>query len=371
MISEKSTFEKEDLEYILDQTKNEFMKLGGRKLLFTGADGFLGYYFIKSLLLWNDSHPSKKIKIFALDIFGKGIPVWLQKREDVKIIKKDITKYKPNPKQDFDYIIHAASIASPVFYRKFPIDTINANVLGLYNILEYMVKKSSGKNPVKGMLFFSSSEIYGDPTKENIPTSEDYRGNVSCTGPRACYDESKRFGETLCVNFSKVHNLPIKIVRPFNNYGPGLKIADGRVIPDFAKDILSNNNIIMLSAGTPTRTFCYIADAVIGYIKVLIRGKNAESYNIGVGQGEISVFDLAKKMQRLALKEFGYSGKVIKGKSNDKNYLIDCPDRRCPNITKARKDLNFNPQISLDKGLLNTLIWYIQNQQIPGKEELR
>ncbi|MCL4365775.1 NAD-dependent epimerase/dehydratase family protein, partial [Patescibacteria group bacterium] len=142
---------------------------------------------------------------------------------------------------------------------------------------------------------------------------------------------------------------------------PGLKITDGRVIPDFAKNILSNKDIVMLSTGTPTRTFCYIADAVVGYIKVLIGGKNSESYNIGVEQGEISMLDLAKKMQKVALKEFGYPGKVIKGKSEDKEYLTDSPNRRCPDISKARKDLGFNPGISLDKGLLNTLIWYQQN----------
>lgn len=366
---DNSTFEKNDLEYILTQAKNEFETLSCNKILFTGADGFLGYYFIKSIVLWNETHPRRKMIIYALDIFGKGIPKWLQKRSDVKIIKKDITKYQPSPGQSFDYIIHAASIASPVFYRQFPIETINANVLGLYNILEYMVKKSQTKNPVKGMLFFSSSEIYGDPTKENIPTSEDYRGNVSCTGPRACYDESKRFGETLCVNYSRVYNLSIKIARPFNNYGPGLKITDGRVIPDFAKDILSNKDIIMLSAGMPTRTFCYIADAVVGYLKVLIGGENAESYNIGVEKEEISMLDLAKKMRSLALKEFGYFGKVIKGKSKDKDYLTDCPNRRCPNISKARRDLGFNPKISLDQGLLNTLIWYQQNLPVSKKHK--
>lgn len=361
MTENPNPIEKEDLEYILAKARHEFKILSGHTILFTGANGFLGYYFIKSILLWNNLHPDKKILVYALDTFYSGIPEWLQKRDDVKIHKSDITKYKPSSAQVFDYIIHAASIASPVFYRKYPIETINANVWGLINILEYIVKRKKTKKPVRSLLFFSSSEIYGDPTQENIPTPETYRGNVSCTGPRACYDESKRFGETLCVNYSKVYNLPIKIVRPFNNYGPGLKITDGRVIPDFANDILSNKDIALLSQGSPTRTFCYITDAIVGYIKALIKGGSGESYNIGVEKPEISMVDLAEKMKEIASKYLGYSGKIIKKKSSDKNYLTDSPNRRCPQISKAKKDLDYDPQVLLDEGLKNTLLWYQEN----------
>jgi len=357
----KNPIEKKDLEYIHKETTEEFDVLSENTVLFTGANGFLGYYFIKSILAWNNLYPRKKITVYALDTFSKGVPDWL-KSNDIKIIEEDISRFKPTSDQIFNYIVHAASIASPIFYRQFPIETINANVQGLYNILEYMLKRKKTKKEVKGLLFFSSSEIYGDPTEGNIPTPETYRGNVSCTGPRACYDESKRFGETLCVNFSKVFNLPIKIVRPFNNYGPGLKINDGRVIPDFANDILANKDIALLSQGSPTRTFCYIADAIIGYIKALIKGKNAESYNIGVEKEEISMYDLAEKMKDLAEKHLGYLGKVVRKKSEDQNYLTDSPNRRCPQITKARIDLGFYPKISLDEGLLNTLLWYKESQ---------
>ena len=361
MSSRKNPVELRDLAYIHAKTREEFEILSGNTILFTGANGFLGYYLVKSILAWNDINPKKKIQVYALDNFPKGVPKWLFPRDDLKIVKKDITKYTPTADQNFDYIIHAASIASPIFYRQYPIETINANVLGLYNILEYMVSRKKTKIPVKGLLFFSSSEIYGDPTAGNIPTPETYRGNVSCTGPRACYDESKRFGETLCVNFSQVYNLPIKIVRPFNNYGPGLKLDDGRVIPDIANDILHNRDIKLFSQGSSTRTFCYIADAIVGYIKILIRGKIGESYNIGVEKPEISMYDLAEKMRQLSIKRFGYSGKIIREKSGDKNYLTDSPNRRCPNINKAKQDLDFKPQILLDEGLTNTLFWYQDN----------
>lgn len=361
LLRNKDAIEKKDFEYIHSKARNEFETLSVNTVLFTGANGFLGYYFIKSILTWNDIYPDKKIMVFALDIFTTGVPKWLQNRDDVEIIKKDITKYKPSSNQVFDYIIHAASIASPIFYRKYPVETINANVLGLYNILAYMVKNHKTKRKVKGLLFFSSSEIYGDPTKDKIPTPETYRGNVSCTGPRACYDESKRFCETLCVNYSNVYNLPIKTARPFNNYGPGLKITDGRVIPDFANEILANGDIILLSGGSPTRTFCYITDAIVGYIKILIKGQSGEAYNIGVEKPEISMIDLAEKMKNLAIDHFGYSGKTVMKKSNDQNYLTDSPNRRCPQIAKARKDLGYKPEILLDEGLTNTLLWYKQS----------
>ena len=216
---------------------------------------------------------------------------------------------------------------------------------------------------IDGVLFYSSSEIYGDPTPENIPTPETYRGHVSCTGPRACYDESKRYGETLCVNFAKQHNLPIKVARPFNNYGPGLKITDGRVIPDFARNILDGHDIVMLSDGSAKRTFCYVADAVVGYYKILVKGRPGEAYNVGVEVPEISVTELASRAVALGKELFGYSGRVVRQESSDKDYMVDNPFRRCPIITKARTELGYDPQVTIDEGLRRSLIWYSGNRE--------
>ncbi len=168
-------------------------------------------------------------------------------------------------KTKFDIVIHAASIASPIFYRKFPLETIDSNVLGIRRVLEYSKKK---KSKVK-ILYFSTSEIYGDPANNKIPTNESYNGNVSCVGPRACYDESKRLAETLCYVYSNYFKVPVVVVRPFNNYGPGLDIQDGRLPADLAKFILSKNDIKIYSDGKPTRSFCYISDAIIGYLKAM------------------------------------------------------------------------------------------------------
>jgi nucleoside-diphosphate-sugar epimerase len=154
----------------------------------------------------------------------------------------------------------------------------------------------------------------------------------------------------------------VRIARPFNNYGPGLKISDRRVIPDFARDVLSGKDIVMLSDGNPKRTFCYAADAIVGYFKILVKGRDGEAYNIGVAKPEISMADLAGKIVSFSRELFGYQGKVVLKVSEDKDYLVDNPNRRCPVIEKARKELGYNPSIPLEEGLRRSLIWYGGNR---------
>ena len=201
----------------------------------------------------------------------------------------DVRGPLPDQMGDFAYIIHAAGIASPTIYRAHPIETMDANINGLRTLLDYARQRLEAGLEMEGFLFYSSSEIYGDPAADAIPTPETYRGYVSCTGPRACYDESKRYGETLCVNFARQHGIPVTAVRPFNNYGPGMKITDGRVIADFFRDALAGRDLVMLSDGSPTRTFCYVSDAITGYYLALLRGRRGEAYNVGVDGPEISM----------------------------------------------------------------------------------
>lgn len=250
-----------------------------------------------------------------------------------------------------------ASIASPVFYRKYPIETIEANIWGLKRLLEEYKNES-----LKGFLFFSSSEIYGDPSPENIPTPETYRGNVATIGPRACYDESKRFGETICYEYSKVCKIPISLVRPFNNYGPGMKLDDKRVPADFAKAIANNDDIVILSDGRPTRTYCYVADAVSGYLKALLHGE-FDVFNIGIDKPEIEVLRLAEIYQEAGKEIFGYQGKIRYMASNEKAYLTDNPNRRCPIIDKAVSKLQYDPRIYVDEGV-RRFLQYIKEEAI-------
>jgi UDP-glucuronate decarboxylase len=242
-----------------------------------------------------------------------------------------------------------ASIASPMFYRKYPIETLDANIWGLRSLLDYYSEKD-----IKGFLFFSSSELYGDPAPEAVPTSEEYYGYVSATGPRSCYDESKRFGETMCMLFAEKYNMPIGVARPFNNYGPGMKINDKRVPADFAKNIVDGNDIVILSNGSPTRTFCYIADSIAGYLKIMLHGKY-DYFNIGIEKPEITITQLAEIYKKAGKEIFGYEGEVIFNSSEDKEYLTNNPQRRCPSIDKARKVLDYNPEIYVEDGVFRFL----------------
>jgi nucleoside-diphosphate-sugar epimerase len=354
----------DDLEHIVSSLEYELETMAEARVLLTGGAGFLGYYLTQTLAHWNDRSGGAPIRLTVYDNYVRGVPDWLAdvaRSPGFELVEHDVTKALPADAASFDYVIHAASIGSPTYYRQYPVETMDANVNGLRVLLEHARTQQEAGRPPRGFLFFSSSEIYGDPSPEAIPTPETYRGNVSSIGPRACYDESKRFGETLSVTFARRYDLPVVVVRPFNNYGPGLRVGDRRVIPDFAQDVLAGRDIVMLSDGSATRTFCYVADAVIGYYKALVRGRPGEAYNIGVEEPEISIRDLARRMVELARELFGYSGRVVQQRSDEADYLTDNPSRRCPDITKARRELQYDPVVPLDDGLRRSLIWYSEN----------
>ena len=299
-----------DLNFICASLEFEFNKMSGKKILITGGAGFLGYYLVQSIIHWNNKKkPSEKIHLTVVDNFRRGAPKWISNLENCeafKLFSHDVTVPLPKNMPNFNFIIHAASIASPIFYRKYPIETMDANINGLRHLLDYSVVN---KMNIEGFLFFSTSEIY----------------------------------------------------RPFNNYGPGLNIDDGRVIPDFAKCIINQNDIVIFSDGRPTRTFCYIADAIIGYFKILIHAEPGEMFNIGIEKPEISINELADLMVNISKKLFGYEGNLINEISSDKEYLTDNPNRRCPSIKKAKEKIGFEPKITLEDGLERSLIWYNSN----------
>ena len=338
-------------EIILDNLSNEVQKFSGKSVLLTGAGGFLGsnfcsfFYHLNSLDILD-----QPVELFAYDKFIHKKEDWVNQYNKSKFInfyEDDILSVKNFPK--CDYIIHAASIASPIFYRKYPLETIDSNVVGLRKLLDFSLEFDPA-----GILFFSTSEIYGNPDAENIPTKETYFGNVNSFGPRASYDESKRLSETLCYIYNDKYNLPINIVRPFNNYGPGLNINDGRVIPDFFKNIMENKDIEIYSDGTSTRTFCYISDAITGYLLALLSNDKGEIYNIGNDAPEISINDLANLIIDISNSE----SKIVFKINKDSQYLTNNPQRRCPDISKAKAKLNFSPNISLKEGLIHTYDYY-------------
>lgn len=341
----------EDLDRILDavQDKGQWKDA---TVLVTGCAGFLGFYFMQFFVRRSAELGIKKV--IGLDTFLLEHPVWLQAlvREFpdlIDIITFDISKDDINSVDgiaDARYVVHGASIASPTFYRQYPVETIDANIWGLRRLLDYY----RGRDTLKGFLFFSSSEIYGDPDPTQIPTDEEYRGNVSCHGPRACYDESKRFGETMCWVYAKQYDMPITIARPFNNYGPGMRLGDKRLPADFASLVMAGKDLVILSDGTPTRTFCYVSDAITGYLLCLVYG-SYDYFNIGIEKPEIMVRDFARINQEAGAKVFGYKGQVHYQQSDDPDYMTDNPNRRCPVITKAREKLGYDPKILVEEGV--------------------
>ena len=341
-----------DLEKIYQDLGESKFLLNGATILITGCAGFLGFYALQFLLKFADDLNIKKV--IGLDIFLLSQPSWIVELQSLhptrfQFVNFDISKGNIsliNEIESVNYVIHAASIASPVVYRQFPIETIDANIWGLRSLLDYF----KNRKRLKGFLFFSSSEVYGDPRTDEIPTKETYFGNVSFTGPRSCYDESKRFGETLCWIYASQFSMPVTAARPFNNYGPGMKLGDQRLPADFAKAVMSDEDIIILSNGLPTRTFCYISDAMAGYFLCMLHGKY-DYFNIGIDGPEISVLEYAKIFRDEAKIIFGYKGKVLYEKSQDPEYLTDNPNRRCPDINKARNILGYKPSILVHDGV--------------------
>lgn len=338
----------EDAAHAADTLGNAAAALEGSTILLSGGAGFLGAALLDTIMHLNATRFTKGARVVVVDNFVTGVPERLQraaKDPNVEVVQADIIR-ELDVRQPFQYAIHAASIASPIIYRAKPLQTVDVNVWGLRRMLEL----ARAQTDLRGFLFFSTSEIYGDPDPANIPTREDYRGFVSCTGPRACYDESKRFGETLAVIYNQEFGFPIRSVRPFNVFGAGQRTDDGRIIPDLVRAAVRGSPLVLHSDGRATRSFCYVSDASAGFLLAMLRGKPGEAYNIGNAR-EVSIRDLANLVSSI-------SGTPVTFEvSKDPHYLTDNPQRRCPDLTKSRGDLGYEPSVTLEDGVRRTLRW--------------
>lgn len=345
------------LEIFNGLTVQEKSKLENSSMLITGYAGSLGYSLLHFLALYASKLGIRKV--YGIDNFTFGRPEWLEFFKDNSLFDLrglDITNCDLEFAKDANLIFHMASLASPVYYRLYPLETIDADVVGLRRLLDFYCERE-----IKGFLFYSTSEVYGDPVEGQVPTPESYWGNVNTCGPRACYDESKRFGETLCYNFFHKYKMPIRVVRPFNNYGPGMRLNDKRVVADFAKSVVLNEDIVLFSDGSATRTFDYIPDATVGYLKCILY-EDFEIFNIGSDEREITILDLAQIYKRVGEELVGYNGKIIFKTHEDRHYLTDNPKRRCPNIEKARRLLDFSPKVELETGIKRYLQFLLEKR---------
>lgn len=307
--------------------------------LVTGGAGFLGSHLCTFLL-------KKEYKIICVDncITGNKENIkHLQKDQNFTFIEHDCT----NPfaiNEPVHYVLNFASPASPMDYQKIPVETLFVGAYGTQHTLDLAKEK--------GAVFLqaSTSEVYGDPAI--TPQPETYWGNVSSTGPRSCYDEAKRYAEALVMAYHRKYKMDTKIVRIFNTYGPRMRIHDGRVIPAFISEALENKPITIFGDGTQTRSFCYVDDLIAGIYALLMSNVN-EPVNIG-NPKEFTMMQAAQKI--IAATK---SASII----TFHPLPQDDPKQRCPDITKAKKLLNWQPQISLDEGLKKTIPWFAQQLQ--------
>ena len=304
------------------------------KILVTGGLGFIGINLCK-LLINNEDKP------IVLDHFGccESKNYEVAKKLGIRIIGHNIN----NPfkiRGNIDQIYHLASRASPINYQKFPVETALTGAIGTKNMLDLAKEKNAR------ILFSSSSEVYGDPLQS--PQNEHYWGNVNPIGARSCYDESKRFGEALVMAYNREYKVDTKIVRIFNSYGPGLRIDDGRIIPNFINQALSNKKITIYGNGTQTRSFCYVQDTVAGIHAMM----NSESFtgpvNIGSDE-EHTIIEVAKIIKEL----LKLNVELIFEK-----LPSDDPHKRKPDISLAKKMLNWQPTVSLRDGLEMTIRYF-------------
>ncbi len=301
--------------------------------LVTGGAGFIGSHLCEFLL-------DKGYKVIAMDNLITGDLKNIKHLRDNKnftFLHHDVSKHIViNDK--LDYVLHFASPASPVDYQKIPIQTLKAGSLGTHNTLGLALAKKA-----KYMLA-STSEVYGDPLVN--PQPESYWGNVNPIGVRGCYDEAKRFAEALTMAYHRIHKLDTRIVRIFNTYGPRMRKDDGRVVPNFITQALSNKPLTIYGNGKQTRSFCYISDLIDGIYKLMVSKIN-EPINLG-NPNEHTILELAKLIKELTKS----SSKIV-----FKPLPLDDPHVRCPDIAKANKLLKWQPKVNLREGLKITINW--------------
>lgn len=330
----------EGVELILQRLKNNAISFEDQTVLVTGGAGFLGSWICDVLVTQN-------ARVLCVDNLASGLQSnisHLTQYENFEYIDHDISEplFFDKP---IHIILHLASRASPFEFAKFPIQILKSNTLGIWIALG-IARKHHAR-----FLYTSSSEIYGDPDLKHIPIKESYNGNVNPVGPRSCYDEAKRAGEAFVIAYQIQHEIDSRIVRIFNTYGPRMRAGDiyGRVVPNFIEQVLSNTPITVFGDGTQTRSFTYVTDEIEGILKaVAMPEAKHEVINLG-NDSETSIIDLAKKIKKLTNSTSPIEFHPLP---------IDDPKRRCPDITKARTLLKWEPTTVLDQGLLKTIMWY-------------
>ena len=305
-----------------------------KKILITGAAGFLGSHLC-------DRFINEGFHVIGMDNLITGTKENIEHLlglENFEFIAHDVTNFI-ELRGGLDYILHFASPASPIDYLKIPIQTLKVGALGTHNLLGLAKAKKAR------MLIASTSEVYGDPLVH--PQTEDYYGNVNTIGPRGVYDEAKRFQESITMAYHRFHGVETRIVRIFNTYGPRMRLNDGRVIPAFMGQALRGEDLTVFGDGSQTRSFCYVDDQIEGIYRLLF-SDYVEPVNIG-NPHEITIKDFAEEIIKLT----GTSQKII-----FKDLPVNDPMQRQPDISLAKKLLDWEPKVTRAKGLKITFDYF-------------
>lgn len=314
-------------------------------ILILGCGGFLGHLFTKYFL-------SVGSKVIGMDNFVVGLPRLEINHPNFEFFNHDVCQqfFDKLHGKKIDRVINCCGIADPKIYSKYPIECMDISYNGTKNVLQFIREKK-----IKSSIFYSSSEIYGDPFEEFIPTKEDYNGNCPTIGERSMYDEGKRILETACSVYSRLYDINIKVIRPFNTYSSFMSLKDNRVLPSFMRNILESEPIRLFKPANETRTFCYATDFIEGCIRILLSEKSKfEIYNCGNDSPEISMADLADLVVKVT-----QSNTTIDLVDPPPVYKIQ-PKRRCPDITKL-KNLGYKPKITLEEGIRRYFVWAKEN----------
>lgn len=309
-----------------------------KKILIAGGAGFIGSHLARFFTAQNH-------EVWVIDNLVTGSVdniADLREKSNFHYFQDDIVDYDFSGLPQFDIIFDLASPASPVLFEKIPLEILKTNSVGLTRLLEFFKKSRSGV-----FVFASTSEVYGDPLIS--PQTEEYFGNVNSYGPRACYDEAKRFAEATIYSYISKYNLDIRIVRIFNTYGPNMNKADGRVISNFINQAIQDSPLTVNGDGNQTRSCCFVSDMVEGlHLLGTKNGLKGTVVNIG-NPDERKILDIAN----LVLKLTGSKSKITFTPIGQ-----DDPKRRCPDITRARKILGWEPKVRLDEGLKMTINYF-------------
>ena len=339
----------EDLEHIASAPL-PWDELRNKSVIVTGGGGFLAAYLIKAILTASRTR-NLNTQVICVARRKRSVETRLaacMSAPDFSILEHDISQPIPANFPRADYVIHAASQASPKYYGIDPVGTLMANSMGTLYLLQHAVETQAER-----FLFFSSGEVYGIPSNPEQMVGEQDYGYIDSMNVRSCYAESKRMGETMCVSWAQQYGLHTSVVRPFHTYGPGMALDDGRVFADFVADVVASRNIVLKSDGLAKRPFCYIADATIGFLTVLLTGAKAEAYNVGNPPAEISIRDLAVTLANLFPERNIETRFEVPLASN--SYLKSPISRSCPSIEKIGK-LNWAPTTSIEDGFRRTVL---------------